>query len=123
MGSLAQNGITRLATKQGVDLNSTTEQIIYSIPPDKFCIVAFLIIHSASISLTTATVSAGYNVTFDDLIADTGLTELTDPTLFTIKNAKPGAKIKNDKLFIKPNTAQGAAATVTIEVFGYLINQ
>lgn len=122
MAALEENSITRLASVNAVDVNTTSETLLYTVPVGKYCIVTHIVLHGATVSLTTASVSAGYNASFNDVATNATHTELDATTKYKVVSAKSGATIGigTEKLFIKPNTAQGAAATVNVEVFGYL---
>jgi hypothetical protein len=123
MAALNQNALTRLATVDLVDMNSGTAQTLYTVPTGKTCIISHIVVRKASTSLTTASYSFGFNsASFNDVIANATHTELTGNTLFTNLIAKVGAKIGNaaDVLKILLNTLQGGAATVSIDVYGYL---
>lgn len=112
-----------VASVAGVDLNTATATTLFTVPSGRNLIVTRIIVRLASISLTTASVSFGYNSTsFNDVIATATHTELTGSTLFTILVPKVGAirGTAADVLKVKANVLQGSAATVTIDVFGYL---
>ncbi len=120
MASLEENATTRLASINGVDL-SGAETALYVVPSGKSCIITSILLHQASTSLATASVSIGYNsATFDDVVSNGTHTELATSLLYKVVPAKSGAAIGTggSSLYIKPNTTQ--AATVTVEVFGYL---
>jgi ethanolamine utilization microcompartment shell protein EutS len=113
----------RLATNAGVDLNAAATPTLYTVPAGKTAIVTKIVLKNASISLTTWSGSFGFTgATYNDVIADATHTELTGPTLVTKLQPKIGALqgVAAATLKLKNNTLQGAAATVDIDVFGYL---
>lgn len=122
MSALNENAVTRLATVTGVDLNTSTPTPLYTVPAGKSCNIVQVTVKNASISLTTASISFGFNGSCNDVIADAHRTELTSSSLCTNGVANSGAKIgtAGGSFGIKANTLQGAAATVDIDVFGYL---
>lgn len=116
--------IVKLATVTGVDMNTATPTALYTVPTGRSVIITSVTVHNASTSLTTASYSFGFNsAAFNNVIADATHTELTGSTLYTILNAKAGAKVgvAADVLKVLMNTLQGGAATTTMDVFGYLI--
>ena len=123
MAALNLNAITRLATVTGVDMNVDPAQTLFVVPTGKTCIISQVVIRNASISLTTASYSFGFTgAAYNDVIANATHTELTGVTLATILSAKVGAKVGSAaSLFsVIMNTKQGAAATTTIDIYGYL---
>jgi len=121
---LQENAITKLATVADVDVNVTTKTTIFTVPTGKKAIITHLIFRDASISLTTASWGIGFDAGAIDVVADETYTELTGNTLLTIRQAKDGAKLgaAADILGLKCSIAQGAAATIDVDVFGYLID-
>ena len=114
--------IALLTSLAGVDLNTTDKQTIYTVPTGKSCIVTKVVVRLASISLTTANYGFGFDAGGSDVITGATHTELTGNTLYTVLSAKAGAKVgtAGQAFGSKCSVAQGAAATVTIDVFGYL---
>ena len=106
-----------------VDLNTATPSALYTVPAGKTAVITKLIVSDASASLTTAKFSVGYNsATFNNVFADAAHAELVDNTVFSILTPKAGAALGNaaDVLKLLANTLQGAPATVTVRVFGFL---
>ena len=125
----ALQGVTNLAAESllalvpAVNLNTATPTTLYTVPALKTCIITKIILSGASASLTTASISLGYNsAAFNDLIANATHTELTGATLCTILLPKTGAKLGAAAAVLKllANTLQGGAATVDVRVFGLL---
>lgn len=110
-----------LSSTAGVDLNTATATTLFTCPASSTCAITKVLITAASTSLTTASISFGWNsASFNDVIANATHTELTGSTLYTVLNAKVGAKLgaAADTFKVLANTLQGGAATVTIKVFG-----
>ncbi|MEK6282045.1 MAG: DUF2341 domain-containing protein [Acidobacteriota bacterium] len=111
-----------LSTTAAVNLNTATATTLYTCPPaaGTTCVITKVVIRNASTSLTTASISFGWNsAAFDNVIANATHTELTGSTLYTVLNAKVGAAVgAAEGVFkVQANTLQGA--TATIDVFGY----
>lgn len=116
-----ESGIVKLATVAGVDLNTSTPATLYA--AEKTAIPTHFVVRLASTSLTTVSFSIGWNsAVFNNVVADATHTELTGNTLYSVLPAKAGAAIGTAGSLLKLlcNTLQGGAATVTIDVFGYL---
>lgn len=112
-----------LASVPAVDMNSGTATTLYTVPVGKSAVIAYIIVRLASVSLTTVSFSVGFtSAAFNDVLATATHTELTGNTLYTILPAKAGALIGVAGAVLKllDNVLEGGAATVTIEVFGYL---
>ena len=123
MSALNENAITRLATASLVDMNTATASTLYTVPSDKSCVITSIVVRNANVSLTTASFSFGFtSAVYNDVIANATHTEINSATVYTILNAKAGAKlgISGNALKVLMNTLQGAAATTTMEVYGYL---
>jgi hypothetical protein len=113
-----------LQTTTGVDLNTAAATLLYTVPAGKTAIIRRVIMRNASISLTTASISFGWNsASFNNVITNATRTALTSSALYLeilpINGAAIGAAAGTFKVLV--NTPQGAAATCTIDVFGYLI--
>jgi hypothetical protein len=124
MPELNKNAITLLASISGVNMNLGTAQILYVVPATvNGCIIAFIIIRNASVPLTLASYSFGFDASgYYNVVSDSVHTEIAGTTSFVLLTAKAGA-IRGgpgDILNILLNTLQGYAATATIDVFGYL---
>lgn len=114
---------TLLSSTALVDLNTATATSLFTCPTGKSCVVTRVRVRLASTSLTTASISFGWNSTsFNDVIADATHTELTGNTLYTDLVPKAGAKVGTSTGVFKviANTQQGSAATCTIDMFGSL---
>ncbi len=114
---------TLLASTPTVNLNTATPTTIYTCATGKSAVITRFVLRLASTSLTTVSLSIGWNsAAFDDVLANATHTELTGNTLYTVLVPKTGAKIGTTTQLLKLlcNTLQGGAATCTVEVFGYL---
>lgn len=112
-----------LSTTNAVDVNSATATLLYTVPAGKTCVVTRIVVRNASISLTTASIAFGYNTpTWDDVVATATYTELTGSTLYTIVSPKVGAAVgaATGTLKVLPTILQGAPATVSVDVFGFV---
>lgn len=111
-----------IARVTGVDVNTATKQALYTVPTGKTLIVTGIVVRNVSTSLTTASFGFGFNANADDVLASEVWTELTGSTLYTCKLPKEGAIVgaASDVLGSKCTINQGAAATVTIEIYGIL---
>lgn len=119
----------RLITqKTGLNMNSIANNDLFRVPDGPagniFCVVTRMVFRNASISLSTASWSLGFNsATYDNVLADATHTELTGTAVYTVAPAKNGAThgVSNDRLYLRVNTAQGAAATMDCDVYGYFL--
>lgn len=124
---LIANDLTQsiLQTSTTVDFNDdSASQSLFTVPAGFQFIPYRIVIRNASASLTTASVSFGFNnPDYNDVIADSTYTELTGPTLDTTLFPKAGAAVGNaaDVFSMLVNTAEGSAATGVIDVLGYLV--
>ena len=117
------NSSALIATVSGVDLNVTTKSNLFTVPTGKTLVVSRVTVRNASTSLTTASFGFGFNASANDVVTASLHTMLVDNTLYEIVIPITGSKIGNasDVLGVKCSIAQGVAATVTIDVFGYLV--
>lgn len=126
--ALTSNGASlaegKLSTTTLVDANVTTKTTLYTVPASKVAYITKVVIRDASTSLTTATFGFGFNANADDVVANATHTGLTGGTLYEIIPAKVAAKegAAADIFGVQCDTPQGGAATVTIDVFGYLVD-
>jgi len=115
-------GLSLLSSTASVSLNTANKTTLYTVPAGKTCIITHVIVRNASTSITTAEYGFGFNANADDVITSATHTELTGATLFVSLIPKAGAirGAAADVFGVKCTVNQGAAATVTISVFGYL---
>lgn len=119
---LKENAVTLLEVTTGVDMNAGATTNLYTVPAGKSCIITHVVCKNPSISLDTARWSFGFDANGSDCIADALHVALDGSTKYIVLKAEDGAVIgvAAGIFKIKVNTAQGAAATMDIEVFGYL---
>ena len=123
MGELREKADIKLVTVTGIDMNSVAATNLFTVPEGMTLIITHVVIRNASIALDTADFGFGYAAGETDVIAHAVLgSGLTAATLYKVLEAKDGA-IKGDaaEIFkIGVDVAQGAAATMDVDVFGYL---
>ena len=122
MPSLASFASTRLAEYGNLDVNTAGAVNIFDITSDVF--ITHVVLYAPSISLTTASISFGFNsASYNDVIANSTYTALTASGLYQVVVAKSGAAIGvfGNSFNVKVNTPQGAAATVSLLVFGFYL--
>lgn len=119
----AVNGERILATKDLANLNVTTKTSIFTVPTGYTAHITRIVVRNASTSLTTASFGFGFNASANDVDGSTTHTELTGSTLMSQIIVLSGSKVgvAADVFGVKCSIAQGAAATVSIDVFGYLV--
>lgn len=120
---LREKADTKLATVTGIDMNSVAATPLFTVPEGKSCIITHIVIRNASIALSTADFGFGYAAGETDVIQHGTLgTGLTAATLYRVLEAKDGAVrgAAAEILKIGVDVAQGAAATMDVDVFGYL---
>lgn len=116
-----QNEFRLLAQAKGVNANAlgdTPMPVITSNPFSVFQVVAT----NASISLTTAAagVFTSANAGGTAIVANAALSGLTGPTIVSQRTVASTAVISNvPVLFFNVATAQGAAATLDVYVYGF----
>lgn len=122
---LDENSLTLLGAAASVNMNpGATPDVtnIFTVPPDKTgCIVTHIIVRNSSGNLTTAQFSFGWDGGGTDVKADAAHTALDGATKYKVLKADDGAVrgAVGDVFKIVVNTAQGAAMTIDLEVFGY----
>lgn len=127
-GVLTSNGASvtegLLSTTAAVNLNVTTKSTLFTVPASKVAYITKVVVRDPSIDLTTVEFGVGFDAGGADVIANAAHTALTGPTLYEVIPAKAGAKegAAAAVLGLKCGTAQGAAATATVDVFGYLVD-
>lgn len=119
--NLSQNQAIRLlGVKRGVNLNATGDTVIPIIATTNYS-VSNVILTNASISLTTAAAglfpSAAAGGTA--IVANAALTTNTGPTIVFQRTVASTVQQTSPVLYWNVATAQGAAATGDIYVYGY----
>lgn len=122
MAELKELAAKKLATVAGVDFNVTTKTTLFTVPPGKSCIITHMVTRAPSTSLTTASWGFGFNADGNDVVASATHTGLDGSTKYVLHSAKDASVLgaAADVFGVKCSIAQGAAATVAIDVFGYL---
>jgi hypothetical protein len=119
--NLASNQAIRLlASYQGVNVNATGDTVLPVINTNSYG-VSNVIFTNASTSLTTAAAgvftapSAGGTA----IVANAALSALTGSTIVSQRTVASTALQTGGNLYVNVGTAQGAAATMDVYVYGY----
>ena len=119
--NLATNQALRLlASYQGVNVNATGDTVLPILNTGSYS-VANVIFTNASTSLTTAAAglftapSAGGT----GIVANAALSALTGATVVSQRTVASTAAQTGQNLYVNVGTAQGAAATMDVYVYGY----
>lgn len=119
-----QKTLYLLATYDSLDLNTAGLTTLYTCPIGMECFITKVVMRKVDIAtLTAVKLSFGWDALAVDVVALTGaLTTDTDEYMvFTIiaETAVRGAASETFKVDVQ--TAEGEAATCSIDVFGYLV--
>jgi hypothetical protein len=119
--NLASNQAIRLlASYQGVNVNATGDTVLPVINTNSYG-VSNVIFTNASVSLTTAAAglftapSAGGT----GIVANAALSAMTASTVVSQRTVASTALQTGQNLYLNVGTAQGAAATMDVYVYGY----
>lgn len=119
--NLATNQAIRLlASYQGVNVNATGDTVLPILNTGNYS-VSNVIFTNASTSLTTAAAglftapSAGGT----GIVANAALSALTGATVVSQRTVASTAAQTGQNLYVNVGTAQGAAATMDVYVYGY----
>jgi hypothetical protein len=119
--NLASNQAIRLlASYQGVNVNATGDTVLPILNTGSYS-VSNVIFTNASTSLTTALAgvftasSAGGTA----IVANAALSALTGSTVVSQRTVASTAAQTGQNLYVNVGTAQGAAATMDVFVYGY----
>jgi hypothetical protein len=119
--NLATNQAIRLlASFQGVNVNATGDTVLPVINTDRYS-VSNVVFTNASVSLTTALAgvftapSAGGTA----IVANAALSAMTASTVVSQRTVASTAAQTGQNLYVNVGTAQGAAATMDVFVYGY----
>lgn len=119
--NLASNQAIRLlASYQGVNVNATGDTVLPVINTNSYG-VSNVIFTNASVSLTTAAAglftapSAGGT----GIVANAALSAMTASTVVSQRTVASTALQTGQNLYVNVGTAQGAAATMDVYVYGY----
>jgi len=120
--NLATNQAIRLlAVATGVNVNATGDQVVLPIINSTNYSVSNVVFTNASTSLTTAAAglftapSAGGT----GVVANAALSALTGSTVVSQRTVASTAIQSGQNLYLNVGTAQGAAATMDVYVYGY----
>ena len=120
-GVQSNQAIRLLAVATGVNVNATGDQAVMQIINSTNYSVSNVVFTNASTSLTTAAAgvitapSAGGTA----LVANAALTALTGSTVVSQRTVASTATQTSQNLYLNVGTAQGAAATMDVYVYGY----
>ena len=119
--NLATNQAIRLlASYQSVNVNATGDTVLPIINTDRYG-VSNVIFTNASVSLTTAAAglftapSAGGTA----IVSNAALSAMTSASVVSQRTVASTAAISGQNLYVNVGTAQGAAATMDVFVYGY----
>jgi len=120
--NLASNQAIRLlAVATGVNVNATGDQAVLQINNSTNYSISNVVFTNASTSLTTAAAglftapSAGGTA----IVANAALSALTGSTVVSQRTVASTATQSGQNLYLNVGTAQGAAATMDVYVYGY----
>jgi hypothetical protein len=119
VGYLAQN-LRVLGKAIGVNVNATGDQAVIPIINSSAFSVKQVVFTNASISLTTA--AAGLFTApgaSGAIVANAALSALTGSTVVSERTVASTAVQTGDYLYLNVGTAQGAAATMDVYIYGY----
>ena len=120
---LREKAITKLATVVDINMNAVAATPLFTVPENKTLIVTHVVIRNASVELDTADFGFGFAAGETDVIQHGTLgTGLTAATLYRVLVAKDGAikGVAAEIFKIGVDIVEGEAATMDVDVFGYL---
>lgn len=119
-GLVSNQAIRLLAYFQGVNVNATGDTVLPIINSTTYS-VSNVVMTNASVSLTTAAAgvftapAAGGTA----IVSNAALSALTSSTVVSQRTVASTASQSGQNLYVNVGTAQGAAATVDVYVYGY----
>ena len=120
-GLTSNQAIRLLAVVTGVNVNATGDQAVLPIINSSNYSIANVVFTNASVSLSsaaaglfTAPTAGGTGV-----VANAALSALTGPTVVSQRTVASTAIQSGQNLYLNVGTAQGAAATMDVYVYGY----
>jgi hypothetical protein len=119
--NLATNQAIRLlASYQGVNVNATGDTVLPILNTGSYS-VSNVIFTNASVSLTTALagVFTAPSAGGTGIVANAALSALTGSTVVSQRTVASTAAQTGQNLYVNVGTAQGAAATMDVYVYGY----
>ena len=116
----SNQAIRLLAVYNNVNVNATGDTVLPVIASGAYS-VSNVIFTNASISLTTAAagVFTAPGAGGTAIVANAALSTCTGPTIVFQRTVASTAVATAQKLYVNVGTAQGAAATVDVYVYGY----
>ena len=120
--NLATNQAIRLlAVATGVNVNATGDQAVLPIINSSNYSVSNVVFTNASTSLTTAAAGLFTAPTAGGtgVVANAALSALTGSTVVSQRTVASTATLSGQNLYLNVGTAQGAAATMDVYVYGY----
>ena len=120
---LKENSLALLETHDSLDLNSAVVTGLYTCPAGMECFVTKVVLRKVDIAvLNLVKLSFGWNALATDVVALTGALTMdtTKYLVFTI-TGYPVRGVAADIFKVDVETAEGEAATGSIDVFGYLV--
>jgi hypothetical protein len=121
--NLASNQAIRLlASYQSVNVNATGDTVLPINNTNSYS-VSNVIFTNASTSLTTALagVFTAPNAGGTGIVANAALSALTSSTVVSQRTVASTASLTTQNLYVNVGTAQGAAATMDVYVYGYAL--
>jgi hypothetical protein len=119
--NLSTNQALRLiASAQSVNLNAVADTIAAVLDSGRVSVQS-IIVTNASVNLTTAqlAVYSGAAATGTAVLSASALTDCTGSSVVKIFTASSTAALTTTPLYIRCTTAQGAAATADVFIYGY----
>ena len=112
--------IRLLASSQGVNVNATGDTVLPILDTGSYS-VSNVIFTNASTSLTTALagVFTAPSAGGTGIVANAALSALTGATVVSQRTVASTAAQAGQNLYVNVGTAQGAAATMDVFVYGY----
>ena len=120
-GVQSNQAIRLLAVFTGVNVNATGDQAVLPIANSTNYSVSNVVFTNASTSLTTAAAGlfTGPAGSGTAIVANAALSGLTGPTVVSQRTVAATATQAGQNLYLNVGTAQGAAATMDVYVYGY----
>ena len=116
----SNQAIRLLASYQGVNVNATGDTVLPIVDTGNYS-VSNVIFTNASTNLTTAAagVFTAPSAGGTGIVANAALTALTGATVVSQRTVASTASTTAQNLYLNVGTAQGAAATMDVYVYGY----
>jgi len=116
----SNQAIRLLASYQGVNVNATGDTVLPILDTGSYS-VSNVIFTNASTSLTTALagVFTAPSAGGTGIVANAALSALTSASVVSQRTVASTAALSGPNLYLNVGTAQGAAATMDVFVYGY----